>query len=57
MVDDPAQVAKIRQKITADPKAMHMVMHQAAMMDSMQGMAHDGMTMDEKMKDTPADKK
>jgi hypothetical protein len=58
MADDPAQMAKIRDEIMADPKAMHMVMHQAAMMSSMHGgMMHQGMMTDEKMKEMPTDKK
>jgi hypothetical protein len=58
MVDDPAQMAKIRQEITADPRAMHMVMHQAALMSMMHdGMMHEGSMKDDKMKEMPAAKK
>jgi hypothetical protein len=58
LADDPAQMAKIRQEITADPKAMHMVMHQAAVMSMMHdGMMHEGMMNHDKMKEMPAEKK
>jgi hypothetical protein len=58
MADDPAQMAKIQQDITADPKSMQMVMHMAvqmAMHDSM--MAKDSMSKDDSMKDMSGDKK
>jgi hypothetical protein len=54
MADDPAQMAKMQQEITADPKMLQMVMHMAEKMSMM----HDGMMMkDDKMKDMPAEKK
>jgi hypothetical protein len=58
MADDPAEMAKIRQEIMADPNAMHMVVHQAAVMSMMHdGMMHQGMMKDDKMKEMPAEKK
>ena len=48
LAEDPAQMAKIKQQIMEDPKAMQMVMH-LAMMNS--GMMHHNMTQEGMMKD------
>jgi hypothetical protein len=52
MADDPAQMARIRQEVTADPKAMESVMHMANRMAMMHGGAMKDMHDDSKMKDT-----
>jgi hypothetical protein len=63
MAEDPAQMAKIKQQIMDDPKAMQMVMHSAARMAMMHeammhdSMMHEGMMKDSKMKDMPVEKK
>jgi hypothetical protein len=58
MADDPAQMAKLKQQIMDDPKAMHVVMHWAAQMAMMRdGMMHEGMMKDGKMKDMAGEKK
>lgn len=58
MADDPEQMAKMKQQIMDDPKAMQMVMHLAGTMAMMHAdtMGH-GMMKDDKMKDLAAEKK
>ncbi|HSZ59065.1 MAG TPA: hypothetical protein VK797_25715 [Tepidisphaeraceae bacterium] len=59
MAEDPAQMAKIKQQIMDDPKAMQIVMHLAMTNSGMMhhGMTQEGMTKDSQMKDMPAEKK
>ena len=58
MAEDPAQMAKMKQQIMDDPKAMQMVMHMAGTMAMMHGgMMDHGMMKEDKMKDAPAEKK
>ena len=52
MAEDPMQMAKMKQQIMDDPKAMQMVMHMAGTMAMIHGvMMHDGMMDHGMMKD------
>ena len=58
MAESPAELAKIKQQIMDDPKAMQMVMHMAGTMAMTHGgMMEHKMMKDDKTKDVPAEKK